>query len=116
MLFADAGYALGGSDDAEQLDAPGTRLLDDADSRRGAAPGCEHRIEDERVALTDVAGKLAEVLDGLQRGVIAVQAEMADPGVGNQRQDAVHHHESGPQYAYQGHLLAFKVAHFGGGD
>ena len=54
------------SDQTDELDALCTVLLDLGDGVNGAAAGCQHRVQDQNVALCNVLGQLAEVLHGLQ--------------------------------------------------
>ena len=97
---------LRGSNQTDELDVLGTALLDLADGVAGAAAGGQHRIQNKDLALIDVAGQLAVVLDRHQRLLVAVHADVADLGGGDQVQHAVHHAEAGAQDGDQSQLTA----------
>ena len=97
---------LRGSNQTDELDVLGTALLDLADGVAGAAAGGQHRGEDKNLALVDVVGQLAVVLNGLQRLLVAVHADVADLSGGDQVQHAVHHAEAGAQDGDQSQLTA----------
>ena len=53
----------------------------------------------------NVGGHLAVVLHGLQRLRIPVESDVAHLGRGDQREDAVHHTQAGPEYGDNGQLF-----------
>jgi hypothetical protein len=68
--------------------------------------GGEHRVEHDRVALVQVDGELDEVLHRLERLLVAVEADEADAGARDEREDAVEHPHPGAQHRADGDLLA----------
>ena len=72
----------------------------------GRVAGREHRVEQQHVALGDVGRELHVVLDRLERLLVAVEADEADAGDGDQREDAVEHPDAGAQDRADGDLLA----------
>ena len=68
-------------------------------------PRCKHRIKQDHVARADVLRELQEVLDGLQRRLVAIQADVADTGARNQREDGVEHADTCTKNRTHGHFL-----------
>jgi hypothetical protein len=66
----------------------------------------EHRVEDDRVPVLEIDRQLHEVLDRLQRLLVAVQPDEADARARHEREDAVEHAHAGAQHRADGHLLA----------
>ena len=94
------------SDQTDELDALCTVLLDLGDGVNGAAAGCQHRVQDQNVALCNVLGQLAEVLHGLQGLLVAVQADEAHLCSGQQGQHTVQHTHACAQDGHQSQLAA----------
>ena len=83
--------ALGRGDEDEQVDVLGALLAQQLDRGRRRATRREHRVDDEHVALGDVVGELAVVLDRLERHRVAVQADVAHARRRDELEDAVDH-------------------------
>ena len=64
--------------------APG--VLDLLDRRDARVAGGEHRVEDDRVALGEVGRQLHEVLDRLERLLVAVHADEPDARARDERE------------------------------
>ena len=94
------------SDEADELDALCAVLLDLGDGVDGAASGSQHRVKHQNVALGDVLRQLAEVLHGLQGGLVAVQADEADLSGGQQGQHTIQHTHAGAEDRHQSQLAA----------
>ena len=62
--------------------------------------------EDDRVALVEVDGQLHEVLHRLEGLLVAVEADEADAGARDEREDAVEHPHPGAQHRTDRDLLA----------
>ena len=92
------------SETSETLVAPA--LLEHVDRVRGRVAGREHRVEQEHVALGDVGGELDVVLDRLERLLVSVEADEADPRDGDEREDAVEHAHPRSEDRADRHLLA----------
>ena len=101
----------GRRDDADEDDVARARLLHLADRRDARVAGREHRVEDDRVALLEVGRQLHEVLDRLERLLVAVEADEADARARDQRQHAVEHADAGAQHRAHGDLLAGDARH-----
>ena len=99
-------HALGGADDAHELDVLYARLLEEGDRRGGRTAGGQHRVDHDGVALLDIGGHLEVVLDRLQRLRVAEQAHMAHLDVGHHADHAVHHAETGAEDGNHSQLLA----------
>ena len=108
---AEGFQALRRGDDAHKLDVVDTALFNHVYGVDGAAAGRQHRVHHNDLPLADIAGQLAEVLDGLGGLLVAVQADMAHLGGGNQRQHPVHHAKAGTQDGDDGQLASGQ--HFG---
>jgi len=94
------------SDEADELDALCAVLLDLGDGVDGAASGSQHRVKHQNVALGDVLRQLAEVLHGLQGGLVAVEADEAHLCSGQQGQHTVQHTHAGAEDGHQSQLAA----------
>ena len=86
--------SLGRRHEADEPDVAHAALLEDVDRVRGAAAGREHRIDDDRGTLGDVGRKLRVVGHGLRGLLVAVDPDVADARLGEEREQAVHHRES----------------------
>ena len=78
----------------EQIDVASALLAKQLDGGGGRAARREHRVDDQDVAVGDVVGQLAVVLDRAQRHRVAVQPDVADARRGDQLEDAVDHAET----------------------
>ena len=103
--------ALGRCDQIHQLDVLDTAPLEAVDRGDSRAAGCQHRVEQQHVAVLDIVRQLAVILDRLQGFRIAVQADVADLGSRDHFQHAVHHAEAGAQDRHQRDLLARDYLH-----
>ena len=98
--------ALGGGDQADDLQMPGAggfQVLERAD---GAAAGGEHRIEHVDPGVGQPGRQALVVVDRLVVVLVALDPEMSDARVGQQAQEALDHAQPGPQYRHHGHLVA----------
>ena len=98
--------ALRRGDDRQQADGAGALLLAEPDGVDGGATRREHRIEQQDLALRQLARQLRVVDDRLQRLLVAVHAEEADAGDRDHREDAVQHADAGPEDRHDADLLA----------
>ena len=81
-------------------------LLDLGDGVDGAAAGSQHGIQHQNVTLGDILRQLAEVLHRLQGLFVAVQADEAHLGSGQQGQHTVQHTHAGAQDGHQSQFAA----------
>ena len=86
---------------ANVADVLGPRLLQAFDRRRGGVCGGQHGVGDDDQTLGDVARYLEVVLDGRQRIVIAVDADMPDRRLGQQFEHAFEQAVAGAQDRHQ---------------
>src|SRR6218665_923434 len=84
-----SGDALGRGQQADELDRAGLELLQARHAGDGRVAGGQHRVDHDGVALVDPGGHFEVVLHGLQRGRVAVQADVADTGAGHHVEHAV---------------------------
>src|SRR5205823_2742286 len=68
--------------------------------------GREHRVEEEDVAIGNVVRQLHEVLDRLERLLVAIEADEADARARDQGENGVEHPDAGAQDRTDGDLLA----------
>jgi hypothetical protein len=54
MMLFDERHAFGGRDDADHVDGPRARPLDQVDGRHRAAAGRQHRVDHQDVAVAEV--------------------------------------------------------------
>ena len=78
------------------------------DGGGGGVAGGEHGVERDGDALGEVGGDLGVVLDRLQRRLVAVEADEADAGGGDELEDAVEEAVAGAQDRDEGELLALE--------
>ena len=97
---------LGGADQAHQADVGATALLEHAQGVAGAAAGGEHRVSDDDETLLDVLGELAVINHRLVGLFVAVQADVADLGNGNELVQALYHTHTCAQDRDDGKLAA----------
>jgi hypothetical protein len=95
-----------GGDQADERDRAGAGVLDLRDRGDARVPGREHRVEHDRVALAEVVGQLDVVLDRLERLLVAVHADEADPCARDQRQRPFQHAHACTQDRADRDLLA----------
>jgi len=105
-VLEDLFDALGSRDQHQEVDVLGALLAEQLNRCGRRTARCEHGVHDEHVALSDVLGELAVVLDRLQGLRVAVQTHVTDAGGGDELQDAVDHPEPCAQDRNDGDLLA----------
>jgi hypothetical protein len=98
--------ALGRGDEADERHRPCAGVHDLLDRGDARVPGRQHRVEDDRVALAEVVRELHVVLDRLERVLVAVHADEADPGARDQRQRALEHAHARAEHWADRDLLA----------
>ena len=106
MLGVDVLDPLRRRDEADEHDRARPRLLDGRNRGDARVAGREHRVEHDRVALLEIAGQLHVVLDRLQRLLVPVHAQEADPSARDEGENAVQHPQSGAQHRADRNLLA----------
>lgn len=106
MFFLHLGNAFGGADEAHQPDVFAAALLEHREGVAGAAAGGEHRVGDDDRALLDVFRKLAVIDDRFVRLLIAVQADVAHLGDGDEHLQAFDHAHAGSQDRDDGELVS----------
>ena len=116
IAVVDRGDALGASDDRQQVDIVGPGPGQHVESVDGATAGGQHRVDQQHLPLADPFRQLLVVLDRAVGLRVAVEAEVADPAVGDQGQDGLHHHQPGPENADDGRGRAIQHRRLGGGD
>jgi hypothetical protein len=101
-------------DQTDERDRARARLLHGRHRGGARPPRREHRVEHDRVALAVAElRELHEVLDGLQRLLVAVEADEADPRARDEREHSVEHPEAGAQDRADGDLLPCDPLHLG---
>ena len=103
--------ALWGGDEADESHVGDARLLEVGDGSRAAAARGEHRIDQEHFGGGNVGRKLLEIRDGFERGLIAIDAQVPQPGIGQQAEHAVRHAQPGAEDGDDRHLAG---QHFSG--
>ena len=98
--------ALGGGDNAHELDLLPAVLLDHLDGVAGRSARSQHGVNDHDGPLFNRGRQLAVVFVGLVGLRVAVEADVADLGRGHQGKDAVDHAETCAEDGHDGHLLA----------
>ena len=118
MSLAQSVKSLGSRNNAHELYRSGVSLLYLRNGVYSRAAGSKHGIENDNIALADIAGQLAVILNRLQSFGVAVKADVTDSGGGNEGQNAVNHAESGSENRNKGELLARKSlsGHSGNGS
>jgi type I restriction enzyme M protein len=94
------------------LDGAGVELLQPVNRGGGRVAGGQHGVDDDDVALVHLGGHLEVVLHGLQRGRVAVQADVAHARAGHHVEHAVEKTIAGAQDGHQHQLFA--VNHLAG--
>src|SRR6266513_2874943 len=87
MVRVEVLEPLGTRQETEELDRARPRRLETRHGRHRRVAGGEHRIDDDGVAITHVAGHLEVVLDGGQRLGIPVEADVPHAGAGDETED-----------------------------
>ena len=108
MSLAESFKSLGSCNDAHKLYRLGISLLDLGYSIDSRAAGGKHGIENNNIALADIAGQLAIIFNRLQGCGIAVKTDVTDSGGRNKGQNAVNHTETGSENRDKSKLLARK--------
>jgi len=91
---------------ADELDLGGAGALEVAERVNRAAPGGEHRVEHVHTGLREPGRQSLVVADRHVLLLVAVDADVPDPGVGQQAQEALDHPEAGAQNGHDRHLVA----------
>ena len=108
--------ALGAADDVHHDDVPAAVLFQKINGGNGASAGGQHGIDHVNHPVGDVLRQLAVVFHGLVSLGVAVQADVADLGGGNQLHHVVHHAETRAENGDDGQLLAGQHPALGGSD
>jgi hypothetical protein len=90
--------ALGGAHQAHEPQALSARLLQPPERVDRAAARREHRVGHDHVRVAKPRREALEVVDGRVVDLVAVHAEMADAGIGQQAQEAVDHAQPRAQH------------------
>src|SRR5262245_6231723 len=85
MLAVHSFDALGRGDERDESHGRRARSLHRLDRSSGRVPGCEHRVEQDDVALAEVVGELHVVLDRLESLLVPEEPDEADTGAGDER-------------------------------
>ena len=101
---------LGRGDQRDQADRRRPDPLHGLDRRSRRVSGSEHGVEQDDVAVCDVAGQLDEVLDRLERLLVAEEPDEADTRARDERKHGVEHPDSRTQDRADGDLLAGDAA------
>src|SRR5919202_6690895 len=101
VFLSQALNALGSGDQAEKFDACCTPLLEHFDRRGCRAAYREHLVEEQAQSDVRLVWEFVVVRDGLERLVVAVEAEVPDPRGRNHLEYRVDHPEPGPQDRHQ---------------
>ena len=116
VALVDGGHPLRAADDRQEVDVGRAGLGQHVERVDRAAAGCEHRVDQQDLPLTDAVGQLLVVLDRAVGLRIPVEPEVADLPGRDQGEDRLDHHEPGPQDADDGGLRAGKQRRAGGRD
>ena len=92
-------------DQDQRLDVLAALAFEHVHGGHQRAAGGQHRVDDHRQTLVQLADEALEIGFGHQRLVVAGDADDADLGVGNQVEHAVQHADAGAQDGYDGDLL-----------
>ena len=109
MFGLDFFNADGGGHEAHEADVAAAALLEHRNCVAGAAAGCQHGVRDYDEAVFNIGRELAIIDHGLVGFLIAVKADVAHLGDGDEGPEAVYHSEAGPEDGDDGELAA---AHF----
>lgn len=99
----------GRGDEAEEADARSASSPEASYGGDGASTGGQHRIEDQELPCRCAVGYAEVVINGFERVVIAVQADVAYARGGNDTEDAFEHAEPGAQNRNQHELLSLQA-------
>ncbi len=116
VILLHALNAFGRADDAHELDMLCAGFLEKGDRRRGRAAGCEHRVNNDDVALGNIGGHLEVVLNWLKRFRIAEQTDVTDLDVGHHAHHAVNHAKTRTQYGNDRQLFSSDAMALCNGD
>ena len=100
MLLRQPRRALRGGDQANECDLLRASLLEVGDRSAGGAAGSQHRVDQQVAEALRVGRELPVVANGLQRLLVSVEAQVADPGPGNEPQHPFDHAQPRPQYGH----------------
>src|SRR3954470_8198688 len=99
-------HALGGGDQADEVQPLRARALEPGDRLRPAAAGGQHRIHHEHLGVFHAGGDVLVVAHWPQRLLVAVHAEVAHARLRHEPQEPVHQAEPGPQDRHDEHLVS----------
>src|SRR5688572_23394829 len=105
MRGAESTYAFRGRDETEEPDSCAAGTLERADCGNCAPARGQHGIQHEEIPLARVARHLEVVVDGFERVVIAVEANMADPRGRHEPENALDHSQTGAKNGDECELL-----------
>ena len=103
--------AFGRGDQVQAFDARAAGGLQQRDGRHQGAAGGQHRVEDQGGAVGEVADEIVVIGFGLQRRLVAADADHAHLRRGNQLQHAGQQAQAGTQDRHQGELAPLQAAH-----
>ena len=89
--------SLGSTDQTDQSEVPAAMGFQPLNGETGRAARGQHGIDHEDRSIGDVMGHLLVVGNRLHGVFIPVDTQMADPGLGQQGQNAVDHADAGPK-------------------
>ena len=116
MSLGESLNSLRGGNKAKETDRSGISELYLADGVDSRAARCKHRVNNKNVAVADILGQLAVILNGLERFLVSVKADVADSCRGNKRKNSVNHAETRAENGNNGKLFACKVLNGGLAD
>ena len=100
MAAFDGRDAFGRRDDAEQMEVAGAELAQRVEREHRAAAGREHRVDHQHARVGEADGEARVVLRRDGRLLVALQADVADAGAGQQLEDGLEHAEAGAQHRH----------------
>ena len=92
--------------EADELGAFRARSLELVQRVHRAAAGGEHRVEHIHASIGEAAREPLVVVDRYVLLLVPVDADVADPGVREQAQEALDHAKAGAQHRHDRHLVA----------
>ena len=110
VLAVEVGDAFRGGDEADELHAFDAGFFEEGNRRGPASAGGEHGVDEEDFGGGDVGGELLVIGDRLEGFFIAIDAEMAEAGVGEQAEDAIGHAQAGTEDGDEGYLAGEGMA------
>src|SRR4051794_23563049 len=104
MGAAERLHALGGGDQADEVQPLGAGALEPGDRLPAAAAGGQHRVDHEHLRVLHAGGDVLVVAHGPQRLLVAVHPQVAHPRLGHEPQEGGHQAEPTPQDRHDEHL------------